>query len=363
MSDGRTSTPGSKWLQASAGRLCDDYDLAIVDLDGTVYVGRDAVPGAPQVLGDLAETRMRVAFVTNNAARTPDQVARALHQMGVDASPDDVVTSAQAAAATLRTMVPSGSAVLVVGGRGIEAALEAEGFRPVTSAHDGPAAVVQGWTPELDWRMLAEGAYALATGVPWVATNTDLTVPTGGGIAPGNGSFVALLGRVVDRVPDVVAGKPGVALLEQTALRYRANRPLVVGDRLDTDIAGAIVAGMDSLLVLTGVTSAEDLLRAGPEARPTYVGADVGALLEAQPAVPVRDWGQGSGDALLAIQATRGTAVVDVRPAAPVPADVLDVLRTAAAAAWSLSDSGLDLHVGAALKAVLDRAAPAAVTP
>ena len=232
---------------------------------------------------------MRVAFVTNNAARTPAQVARVLDQMGIDAGPEDVVTSAQAAAAIVRTMVPTGSLVLVVGGRGIQEALESEGLKPVATVDDDPVAVVQGWTPELDWRMLAEGAYALARGLPWIATNTDLTVPTGRGIAPGNGSFVALLGRVVGRSPDVVAGKPGVALLEQTARRYRATRPLVVGDRLDTDVAGAHAAGMDSLLVLTGVTSAEDLLAAGPDLRPTYVGSDLGALLTAHPGVEVHD--------------------------------------------------------------------------
>lgn len=185
MSDASSSASAGPWLRASAGRLCDEYDLAVVDLDGTVYVGRDPVPGAPQVLRDLVGTGMRVAFVTNNAARTPAQVARVLDQMGIDAGPQDVVTSAQAAAAIVRTMVPTGSPVLVVGGRGIREALESQGLTPVPTVDDEPVAVVQGWTPELDWRMLAEGAFALARGLPWIATNTDLTVPTGRGIAQG----------------------------------------------------------------------------------------------------------------------------------------------------------------------------------
>jgi glycerol-1-phosphatase len=380
VSDASSSMPDRPCLHASAGRLCDEYDLAVVDLDGTVYVGRDPVPGATQALRDLVGTGMRIAFVTNNAARTPAQVARVLDQMGIEAGPEDVVTSAQAAADIVRTMVPAGAPVLVVGGRGIQEALESQGLRPVPSADDAPVAVVQGWTPELDWRMLAEGALALARGLPWIATNTDLTVPTGRGIAPGNGSFVALLGRVVGRSPDVVAGKPGVALLEQTARRYRAARPLVVGDRLDTDVAGAHAAGMDSLLVLSGVTSAEDLLTAAPDLRPTYVGSDVGALLTAHPGAEARGSTFVSGAGSVTVDRSGGSPVVDVATEvdrAPSDADppdadppdadskdrAVDVLRAAALATWGLLDEGVPVSLGADLRALLERIRPGAVRP
>jgi glycerol-1-phosphatase len=359
VSEPSSSTSAGPWLRGSNGRLCDDYDLAIVDLDGTVYVGRDAVPGAAQVLSDLRATAMRVAFVTNNASRTPAQVARTLERMGVEAGAEDVVTSAQAAAATLRTMVAPGSAVLVVGGRGIQEALESQGLKPVDSVDDDPVAVVQGWTPELDWRMLAEGAYALARGLPWVATNTDVTVPTGRGIAPGNGSFVALLGRVAGRTPDVVAGKPGVALLEQTARRYRSATPLVVGDRLDTDIAGAVAAGMDSLLVLTGVTAAADLLAAGAGERPTYVGADISALLSAHPEARRQGGTFEAGDASVTVERSDSAAVVNAHAdAAHAAAETLDLLRAAAAAEWTLTDSGSCVRLGDALQALLAPSSP-----
>lgn len=332
-------------LRGSREALRDRYDLAIVDLDGTVYVGREPVPGAVDVLHRLAGGPMRVAFVTNNAARTPEQVARTLTKLGVDAGPEDVTTSAQAAAAVLRTMLPQGSTVLVVGGRGLVEALSAQGFAVVTSAADAPQAVVQGWTPELDWRMLAEGAYALATGVPWVATNTDLTVPTPRGIAPGNGSFVALLGNATGRTPDVVAGKPGVALLEQTVFRYRARRVLVVGDRLDTDIAGADAADLDSLLVLSGVSSAVDLTNAPPGSRPTYVGYDLRALLEPQPTVRHQGARYLSRDVAVSVRLPEGLAVVDpVTPAPVTPADGLDLVRTTSTAIWEASDEGRTVH-------------------
>ena len=137
----------------------------------------------------------RLAFVTNNASRTPNQVVLHLLGVGIAAEEAEVLTSAQAGARALARLVPPGSPVLVVGGDGLTAAVVAEGLRPVGSAADGPVGVVQGWFPGLVWPVLAEGAYALATGVPWVATNVDLTLPTSRGVAPGNGSFVAAARR------------------------------------------------------------------------------------------------------------------------------------------------------------------------
>lgn len=346
-------------LASSAVPLCDAYDLAIVDLDGTVYVGRDVVPGAAEVLARLTTTRMHAAFVTNNAARTPEQVARTLNRMGIEAGPEDIVTSAQAAAACLRAMLPVASPVLVVGGRGLNEALEAQGLIPVTSVLDDPQAVVQGWTPELDWRMLAEGAYALQRGIPWVAANTDLTVPTSRGIAPGNGSFVALLGRVVGREPDVVAGKPGVALLEQTARRYRASRPLVVGDRLDTDIAGATAAGMDSLLVLTGVTTWTDLIVATADRRPSYVGGDLSAVLSEHPSTHILAGRYQVGDYGVTLDRAQGVATVELATPNPVQEQGdLDLARAAAAAGWEAVDEGLSVRTTRRLEAAMLRPPP-----
>ncbi len=327
--------------------LCEAYDLVIVDLDGTVYVGDRAIPAAVDALAELRGRRTRAAFVTNNASRTPEDVAVQLSALGVEAGPLDVVTSAQAAARLLAGMLPAGSRVLVVGGRGLREALADVGLVPVAAAGDSPLAVVQGWTADLGWGLLAEGAYALARGLPWVATNTDRTLPTAQGLAPGNGAFVSLLAEVTGRQPDVVAGKPGVALLRQTAERFSALAPLVVGDRLDTDIEGAVCAGMDSLLVLTGVSGVEDLLSAGPDSRPTFVATDLGGVLESYPEVVARPGEYRVRDATVTSVAQgpgRPTALeVGAEPAAAdrSPRFHVDLVRAAAAAAWAAQDAGI----------------------
>jgi HAD superfamily hydrolase (TIGR01450 family) len=226
---------------------------------------------------------MRLAFVTNNASRPPEAVAQHLCELGIPAQADEVATSAQAAARVVAELVPAGSAVLVVGGEGLELALADRGLRPVRSGQ-GAAAVVQGYHRSVGWEQLAEGTFAVRSGIPWVASNTDLTFPTPRGIAPGNGTLVNVI-RSVTGVDPIVAGKPELALHAESAERVGAQRPLVVGDRLDTDILGATRAGVDSLLVLTGVTDAAGLLAAGPDRRPTYLAEDLRGLLSSHPAL------------------------------------------------------------------------------
>jgi glycerol 3-phosphatase-2 len=260
--------------------LAEAYDVALLDLDGVIYIGSAAVPHAAEALEACRAHGLRLAFVTNNAARPPSTVAEHLTSLGVAARPDEVVTSAQAAARVLAALLPGGAPVLVVGGDGLAAALLEQGMRPVWSADDDPAAVVQGFSPDVGWQQLAEGAYALRAGIPWVASNTDTTIPTPRGHAPGNGTLVDVLRTVSGRTP-VVAGKPEPPMHRESILRTGANRPLVVGDRLDTDIEGANRAGVDSLLVLTGVTDPEALVRAPAERRPTYAAEDLRALLAA----------------------------------------------------------------------------------
>ena len=174
---------------AGSARLVDGYDGLILDLDGVVYVGDAALPGAVDAISEARSSGLEVTFATNNASRTPEMVAGQLVGLGIDARADQVVTSAQAAAGVLARTVEAGSRVLVVGGEGLCRALEERGLVPVSSADDDPVAVVQGFAPELGWSLLAEGAYALATGLPWIASNLDLTIPTARGIAPGTGRW------------------------------------------------------------------------------------------------------------------------------------------------------------------------------
>lgn len=274
--DGATLlTPGDRALVA-------EYDVALLDLDGVVYTGQGAVPGAVAALGRARELGMRLAFVTNNASRSPSAVAAHLTRLGVPASADDVVTSAQAAATLIAGRFPAGSAVLVAGAMGLRLALRARGLRPVSMATDHPVAVVQGYAPDLSYGLLAEAAMAVRDGALFVAANTDRTLPSPRGLAPGNGSLVQVIATATGVQP-IVAGKPEPPLHHEAVARTGAKRPLVVGDRLDTDIEGAFKGGADSLLVLTGVSTPRELVLAPPSQRPTYVSAGLAGLLEPQP--------------------------------------------------------------------------------
>ncbi|GAA0548019.1 HAD-IIA family hydrolase [Paractinoplanes ferrugineus] len=261
-----------------SGELVDGYDLVIFDLDGVIFLIDRPIPGAPEAVDRLRSEGTPVAYATNNASRRAPEVAALLNGMGVPAAPAEVLNSAGAAAALLAKRFPAGSPVLVVGAEALVAEVRAAGLTPVSGAEDEPVAVVQGYGPEVGWKILAEAALAVRAGAVWVATNTDRTLPSPRGPLPGNGSLVAVLRTALDRDPDVVVGKPEPGLFTTAAALSGAKRPLVVGDRLDTDIQGAVGAGMDSLLVLTGVSGPADLLAAPPERRPTYVAADLSGL-------------------------------------------------------------------------------------
>ncbi|GGP63988.1 HAD-IIA family hydrolase [Saccharothrix coeruleofusca] len=252
------------------------YDALLLDLDGTVYRGREAVPGAVAAVAAARERGTGIRFVTNNASRSPREVAEHLTELGFDAALDEVSTSAQAAATMLVDLVPEGSPVLVLGTDALAEEVRLRGFSPTREAA-GAVAVVQGLSQDLGWRELAEACVAVRAGARWVACNVDATLPTERGLLPGNGALVAAL-RTATGVEPLVAGKPATPLLEQAAKSLGAQRPLVVGDRLDTDIAGAVNAGMDSLLVLTGVSTEAEARALPEERRPTYVAADLSVL-------------------------------------------------------------------------------------
>jgi len=323
-------------LDSSADPLAGQFDVALLDLDGVVYVGPAAVAGAREHLLEARSMGMRLAYVTNNASRTPDVVADHLRDLGMPAEDGDVVTSAQAAARVMAELVDPGSRVLVVGGEGLRAALVERGLAPVSSADDEPAAVVQGFSPDLGWSLLAEGAYALERGIPWVASNTDLTIPTPRGRAPGNGTFVEVLQRATGRKP-VVAGKPETPMHAEAVARTGSRRPLVVGDRLDTDIEGANRADVPSLLVFTGVTDEADVVLATDELRPAFISDDLGGLHHAHP--PTREDGQAWVCGAATAHVEDGALSVSVEAPA---AHRLDAVRAACAAAWTYGVRRLD---------------------
>jgi HAD superfamily hydrolase (TIGR01450 family) len=324
-------------LRTSAEALASDFDVALLDLDGVVYVGRDAVPGAADALRAAREQGMRLAFVTNNAARPPSAVAAHLTELGIAADPAEVITSSQAAAHYLAERLPGGANVLVVGTTGLVEALRERGLTPVFSADDDPAAVVQGYSPDLDWHQLAEGAVVIRRGRPWIATNLDPTVPSPRGPLPGNGSLVAAL-RHATGVTPVATGKPDPTMHRESVERSAAHRPIVVGDRLDTDVEGARRVGCPSLLVLTGVTTPLEVITASEQLRPDFVGADLSALLHPHPAPSVDGararcgaWSvEVDGDELRLAGGDDDRAAVDD----------LDPFRALIAAAWAIADRG-----------------------
>lgn len=254
--------------------LGSTYDVLLFDLDGTLYRGADAVPGAVEA---VAAQRSRSFYVTNNASRRPAEVADHLRELGYPAADDEVVTSSQAGARLLAENLAPGAEVMVVGAAALCEEVERVGLVPVRTSGPNTAAVVQGHSPDTAWPVLAEAAFAIRAGAYWVATNTDATLPLARGLAPGNGAMVSALVTATDRQPEV-AGKPFRALMQDAIDRSGGHHPLVIGDRLDTDIAGAVTVGLDSLLVLTGVSTAADLLAADRSMRPTYLAHSLAAL-------------------------------------------------------------------------------------
>lgn len=260
--------------------LAAAVDAVVCDLDGVVYAGREALPGAVDALLAL---ECPVVYATNNASRAPEDVAGHLRELGLSLEVEDVLTSSVAGAAHLAELVEPGTPVLAVGGPGVGAALEAAGLRPSRQAADC-LAVLQGYGPDVTASDLAEAAFAVQGGARWVATNEDRTLPTERGPAPGNGSLVAAVRAAVDVDPTVI-GKPHAPMYLMAAERLGVDpeRLLALGDRLETDIAGAHASGSLSALVLTGVHGLSDAAAAPPEARPTYVLRDLGGLHEPYP--------------------------------------------------------------------------------
>ncbi len=323
---------------ATARVLADGYDGVLFDLDGVVYLGPVAVVGAPEGIAELRDRGVKVGFVTNNAARPPAVVAEHLSELGIATAAADVVTSAQAAADLLRQRFGAGARVLLVGGEGVADAVAEAGLVGVHSADDDPIAVIQGYGFGLAWQELNEAAVAINRGAHWVATNTDPTRPTDRGLVPGNGAAVAAV-RLAVQVEPEVAGKPYRPLLDDTIARLQLGRPLFVGDRLDTDIAGAINAGLDSMLVLSGSHGVAELLVAVPGERPSHLGADLRALLA--PALVVEQVGDSVRCGVALARADGDQLIVEGGDG------TVEALWAAAHVCWAAADDGRPLRIDA----------------
>lgn len=317
--------------------------LVLADLDGVIYKGAQAIPYAVESINAIGGSA-RVAYITNNASRTDVSVAAHLTELGLHASPDDIVTSPQAAVTLLKELACAGSTILVVGGDGLVDEVTKGGFVVTRSAEDSPAAVIQGFSPDVAWVHLAEASFALngdgTTGdLPWIATNTDWTIPQARGTAPGNGTLVSAVHIAIGRLP-IVAGKPEIAIFREAFTRYATDAAVMIGDRLDTDILGANRAGIPSIFVLTGIDQAKQVLGAVPDERPTYILDDLRQLHEPYPETVVT---QAPG----ITRTTVGTATVRREGAvlAIESGSGVDLLRAGAAAIWNSGASIYALDV------------------
>ncbi|UQX12537.1 HAD-IIA family hydrolase [Candidatus Mycobacterium methanotrophicum] len=307
------------------GTLAQQYDCLLLDLDGTVFCGHQLTEGAADSL-DRAPGRK--LFVTNNASRSADEVVDHLRDIGLKATAEDVVTSAQSAARVLAAQLAPESRVLVVGTDSLAEEITAVGLRPVRVFQDEPHAVVQGHSTETSWINLAEAALAIRAGALWVAANVDATLPTECGLLPGNGAMVAALKAATGAEPQV-AGKPSPTLMTDALARGDFRAPLVVGDRLNTDIAAANAAGLPSLMVLCGVNSARDAVHAVPEQRATYIGYDLRALHQTADELavaPQAAWRVQTGEMSVRVSTGRGDEA----------RDDLSIVRAVANAVWAL---------------------------
>jgi HAD superfamily hydrolase (TIGR01450 family) len=317
--------------QPPASTPLTERDALLADLDGVVYAGPGALPHAIDSLNRASES-MRLGYITNNASRTDAAVAEHLTSLGLTVAADDVVTSPQAAMRLLATMVPAPATILIVGGDGLVDEAHKAGYSVTRSAEDSPAAVVQGFAPEVAWTDLAEAAFALQLpedegGIPWISTNTDWTIPRERGVAPGNGTLVSAVHTAIGRL-SVVAGKPEKPIFEVAVERFGAQRPLFIGDRLDTDISGSTRAGIDSALVLTGIDRPKHVLAAPQGSRPDYILSDLRELHEPYPQTVEKN-----GVFTVGKSAVR---VVDADVQIIEAGDAqIDLLRAGAAAIWA----------------------------
>jgi HAD superfamily hydrolase (TIGR01457 family) len=258
--------------------IADAYDAFLFDLDGVIYRGNEVVPGAPDAVARIRGMGKGIAFVTNNSGRTPDAVATKLTGLGVPAKPADVETSALVTAALLAGR--GVSEAFVVGERGIRQALQDAGIALLDGDAQHAQVVVVGWDRQADYTKLRVASLLVERGAALVATNDDASYPAPDGNWPGAGALLAAIETTTGRRAEVV-GKPHAPIMVAALERAGGGLPLVIGDRLETDIAGAVGLSWDSMLVLTGIAKADDV--ATSAVAPTWVAKDLSMLFAPPP--------------------------------------------------------------------------------
>ena len=336
-------------LKGTDQPIAKAYQLALLDLDGVVYRGKNPVEHASESIRAAEGLGMTIEYTTNNSSRFQHVVADQLKGFGLDVEPWQVITSSVVAARMVAKAVPAGSRVLVLGAEHLREEVTRNGLTIVDGAADKPDAVIQGWFPEMTWQMMAEVAFAVEAGATYFVTNRDLTIPRELGIAPGCGSMIRAVIAATGVEPVASAGKPESYMYDEAReLNASEGHDLVpreasiaIGDRLDTDIEAGNRGGYDSLCVLTGVATPDELLTAPAHLRPTYVARDLRDLTVAQPEpVPV----PGGADAAATrwrcadAEAWLEDGVLRVSDGGDINA-----LRAALNLMWTLADAGRDV--------------------
>lgn len=332
-------------LHGSRKPLVETADVLLIDLDGVCYAGTRDIPHAAAGLAAARESGVKFQFLTNNASRTPEQVAEKLTGHGIAADPTEVMTAAMDAVEILTQKIEPESKVLVIGTQALIDTVAKAGFEVVSKASEQPVAVIQGYGPEVGWRQLSEAAYAISAGALFMATNLDATLPTEDGFALGNGSLVAAVEHATGQKP-FAGGKPFAGIYRKAAAHAGATKPLAVGDRLDTDIAGAVAADMLSLHVLTGVSDAKAVALAYPDRRPSYLGLDLTDLMRVHPGPvhqPTGAWTSGESAAFMV--AEDGRVMRDEEPVDNGQILSLEDYRALVAAVWDARDRGVFVHL------------------
>ena len=332
-------------LHGSRKPLVETADVLLIDLDGVCYAGTRDIPHAAAGLAAARESGVKFQFLTNNASRTPEQVAEKLKGHGIAADPTEVMTAAMDAVEILTQKIEPESKVLVIGTQALIDTVAKAGFEVVSKASEQPVAVIQGYGPEVGWRQLSEAAYAISAGALFMATNLDATLPTEDGFALGNGSLVAAVEHATGQKP-FAGGKPFAGIYRKAAAHAGATKPLAVGDRLDTDIAGAVAADMLSLHVLTGVSDAKAVALAYPDRRPSYLGLDLTDLMRVHPGSvhqPTGAWTSGESAAFMV--AEDGRVMRDEEPVDNGQVLSLEDYRALVAAVWDARDRGVFVHL------------------
>lgn len=323
--------------------LSEAYQVALLDLDGVCYAGNLPIDFAAEGIRAARAAGMSSMFVTNNASRLPADVANHLTELEIETTAEQVMTAAQDVAEVMRAELEPGAAVFVVGTQALTQAVEDAGFTVVASADDAPSAVVQGLDRNITWATMSEALMCIAAGARFYASNLDSTLPTERGMAIGNGSLVACVEHAAG-LKATPAGKPLPGIFHRALLRAGGGSAVGVGDRLNTDVACAVAAGLPSLHVLTGVSDAQAVALAAPTERPSFLAKDLRGLSEAHPVVSVEATRATCREATAEVDAL-GVLRVGSEQLADGDVVGIDEYRAIVAAAWAAADQGIAVRV------------------